>query len=773
MNRITLEPLYGSEWVAALASLLIVACVILVTPPTQDPRQRRWLMMLRCIAGLVLLLTALRPTWVRTDNRPAAASLVIAVGQSKSMTLPDGDSGDRWATQQSVIDALANGLTDLDSELSIRLLAYEGQAEVLGEFDQADRFAEMSTAVAALDPSGASTRIGSAIQKAIDSAGGKALAAMVLIGDGTETLPTETEAETSVTDVAARRAAEVLNALGVPLWTVPTGPPGTNDSNRDVAILNLVDSYQLFAGNQFEVGFTVEANGLASTQLPVSVTWIDVDGNETVARTRRVDPRSARETIAVSVPMVAPEPGLYRLRVEAEAQEGEWVVSNNSQTSFVEVREGGGRVLILEGPGRPELTFLRRSLGGFPDLDIDYAPIRGDASWPIPLESVLSPGKYDIFVIGDLDSAAIGETQLQQLADRVASGSGLITLGGFHTYGIGGYADGPLASVLPIKLDASRRRQPTRMVLSPAELAARQAAQLSGPIRLVPTGKLEGIVNVGGQDLAEAWSELPRLSGANRFVSPKIAPGVQVVLESEDEAPLLVVGPFGRGRVASLAFDETYRWWRAGKKEVHQRFWRQLMLWLMSREETSGNSIVAEIDLRRFATNARPEFRARVQALTDPSSPVELLAKLERSDGEAIELEAVALSDPIALRGKLPELTPGFYELVVSASDESIAEDRVAFQVTETSRELSRPTADPVYLNQLANLTSKHGGASFDPARVDELIEVIRERRKSAETPIVEKSRLGEGPISGWIVFILFASSLSLDWYLRRRWGMA
>lgn len=771
MTRFAIEPLYGSDWAAALASIAVITCVLLVTPLTKEPHQRRWLIGLRVFAGLVLLLTAIRPTWIRTDNRPASASLVIAVDRSKSMTLPDGESGDRWATQRSVIDALGRGLTGLDNELSIRLMAYAGDAEVIQEWESAERFSELSDALAALAPDGDATELGLALQSAIDSAGGNPLAGVVLIGDGTQTADTKATDGDDAT-VAARRGAEVLDALGVPLWTVPTGPPGTDGSTRDVAISNLPDSYQLFAGNQFDLGFTVEANGLSSRQVPVSATWIDMMGNETVARTRQVDPQNARETIAVSIPMTAPAPGLYRLRVEADQQDGEWVVSNNSQTSFVEVREGGGRILILEGPGRPEQTYLRRSLSRFPDLEIDYAPIRGDANWPINLEPILRPGRYDIFVLGDLDASAIGKSQLEQLAERVGSGAGLITLGGYHTYGVGGYGDGPLASVLPVKMDRSRRRQPTRSVLTAAELAARESTQLEGPLRVIPSSQ-HVIVNLGGEDPLQSWADLPPMPGANKFVGPRVAPGVQVLLESEKNDPLMVIGEYGSGRVASLAIDETYRWYRAGKADSHRRFWRQLMLWLMSREESSGDSIVAELDARRFESDANPEFRARLQVIGESRSPITLRAYLRDANDNSTDLKATIASDGMNLSGSLPDLEPGFYELVVTADAPSITDDEVAFQVTETSRELARPMADPVYLKQLADLTTKHGGAAFDAAETEELVAAILAKRRSAETPVVEKFRLGEGPISGWIIFTLFAASLSADWYLRRRWGMA
>jgi hypothetical protein len=99
--------------------------------------------------------------------------------------------------------------------------------------------------------------------------------------------------------------------------------------------------------------------------------------------------------------------------------------------------------------------------------------------------------------------------------------------------------------------------------------------------------------------------------------------------------------------------------------------------------------------------------------------------------------------------------------------------EELAFQVIDESREMAQPMADPVYLQQLASLTTKHGGAAYTPDEIDTLIQTIKQRRRQAETPIVERFRLGDGPISGWILFGLFAAALSAEWFLRKQWGLA
>ena len=84
--------------------------------------------------------------------------------------------------------------------------------------------------------------------------------------------------------------------------------------------------------------------------------------------------------------------GAYKLSVEAVPQDGELVVANNRLTAYLNVLEGGLRVLYLEGNlVSPEMQILRRSLGASPDIELDFLPIdpRRRETWPIDLSQTL------------------------------------------------------------------------------------------------------------------------------------------------------------------------------------------------------------------------------------------------------------------------------------------------------------------------------------------------------------------------------------------------
>lgn len=765
MTKFALEPIYGSILLAIALIAITVAVVFMVTPPTPIKKRRRTLMTLRLIAAGVLILACLRPALVRTDNRPADAALVVALDVSKSMALSDGEGGVRSETQAEAAERLVSGVKAMDESLSLRVLTYAGEAQMISGSDSE------TFSLPELTADGGSTDLDAAIVASIGAAQGQPIAGVVIMGDGTQTA--------AITGPGAARGARTLDSLGVPLWTVPIGPAAGEGASRDVAIDALDDSFQMFAGNQVEVNFQVRSRGLAGIDVPVRVSWIDSQGKTEEVAIRRSRSDRSSDVQSLNIPIMAPAPGTYRLVVEADRQDGETVTTNNRQIAFVDVREGGGRVLYIEGALRQEYAFLRRSLRRFPDLDLTarWIPKDTQSAWPVDLQVFFQPGRFDVYIIGDLDASAIGDVQWEQLASAVEAGAGLVTLGGFHTYDVGGYADSPLARVLPIEMDDSRRRDVLAEVNPDNQIPGNE---VTGPIE-IKLARSHPITDLGGTRPAETWRDLPGQLGANRWIGAKVAPGIETLLETSDEQPLMVVGGYGRGRVASIAFDSTWRWWRGGRSDAHRRFWRQVMLWLLSREESGGDQILLQLDARRFAADASPNFNASIESLSSDQQDLELVAEIVSSDGsdppKPVSVTKLAQdgSMGLAVTGQIPELLPGIYRLRVSprSENETIEVAELAFQVIDQSLELSRPMADPVFLAQLAEQTSDQGGRAFAASEMESLLETIQARRKKAETPMVDKARLGDGPKTGWPLFLIFAAALSAEWYLRRRWDLA
>jgi len=832
--QLTFEPLENSWFLVAGLIAVLVMSLVWFSPRGLPARRRNTLLMLRVVAAVVLILMLLRPSLVRRDNRPTSATIAIAIDTSRSMTLASGErpadgllagiaGGDgeatRWAQQAGVLKRLADELGPTDSEsLQLQWIVFDEQGRMLAQAapGTTDASGTVESLLQSGQPDGRVTDLATGLRAALDAGSSQPLAGVILLSDGTQTVRLSEGAESDAVE-DPRAPSRLLAAMGVPLWTVPLGPPSEAVLSRDVAVESLPETYRMFAGNETEVGFEVALRGVAGRPVEVTLQWEPADGPVRTAAERTVQTGQSSETVGVRVPVLAPEPGRYRLTARAEAVDGETILGNNDQVAFVEVSEGGGRVLYLEGSVRLEQTYLRRALRRFPDLQLTYRWIPRDTAdqWPIDLGTELSRRRVDVVVLGDLHAAALGDDQLEQLAEAVRSGVALVTLGGEHGYGPGGYADSPLAQVLPVRMNADLRQPPGLPAppsrSSPAgsggagtDAAAVRPGQIERPIRLEPT-TAHPVTTIqpsgpGGPTVAEAWQQLPPQPGANQWVSPKVAPGVQVLLADQADAPMMVVGEYGRGRVASLAFDSTWQWWRGGQDEFHRRFWRQLMLWLLSREETDDRSIDLRLDQRRFATSESPSFEAswtRSADTSDGRTP-RWTAEIITEDGGVLPVTG-QIRPPSSgeaarwnLEGTLPDLPAGFHTLRVSVPDgrgepasetppggsegEGNSQPRsaeVAFQVIDDTRELAVSQTDHPLLRQLSSLTRDAGGRSYRPDQVDELVEEIQSRQTAARAVVIQRSRLGDGPLSGWILFVLFTASMSFQWWLRRRWGLA
>ena len=111
-------------------------------------------------------------------------------------------------------------------------------------------------------------------------------------------------------------------------------------------------------------------------------------------------------------------PGEFKLTLEAVPQPGELVTTNNQLSAFVQVLKGGLHVLYIEGDLRVEQKFLRRSLDASRDIKVDFIrldPRHLKETKPGNLKELFKPGKYDVYILGDVDSTAFDAAELEQL----------------------------------------------------------------------------------------------------------------------------------------------------------------------------------------------------------------------------------------------------------------------------------------------------------------------------------------------------------------------
>jgi hypothetical protein len=745
----------GNSYALVAAVALVLLLLLWVRPAfgrVQKPG-RLILAGLRLLVIVLIVLAMLRPTRISTTRKPQTSVLLLLFDSSRSMQLPDtGGSRSRWEAQTATLQAAAPLLDELSAKTELRVYAYDRELAPIDRTREALPLPDR--------PMGEQTDIGTNLHEALQRELGKRLAAIVLMGDGVQTAFDPA--------VELQEVGRELERLGYPLYAVPFGPVGHAVQARDVAVENLQDQYTVFVKNELPIRATVRVNGYVNRAIPVELEVAMPDG-----QVRRIGPidvaaNEDNQQVPVEFQYVPPVPGRYRLTLRAAEQPGELVAKNNQLSAYLRVLEGGLKLLYLEGELRNEQVFLRRSLAASADIELDFVWIdpRLRSRWPVELSDKLSDPACDVFLIGDLDATALGEANLRMLAEAVERGKGLVLLGGYHSFGAGGYRDTPLADVMPIVMDRFERQD--------FDAPIRQDLHLPGPLPMIPDRRHPIVMLATEENNLQVWKSLPPLSGANRWVGVKDAAGTMVLARSDRGDPLLAVGEYGRGRVVAMAGDSTWRWWMQGHETEHKRFWRQTILWLVRRDDLERSEVWIRMAQRRFSPGSRVAFTAGAASPAgDSIADATLRAEWVLPDGQR---------RPLALRrdgdqwlGTIDAVDqPGDYVIEVTGElqGQTIGMAQGEFLVFDRDIELANPAADHEQLARLAAMTRDAGGRLIAPEQLPGLIEQLRDRPPEMDIEIQTKWQLGDTPRDAWTFLLLLVGLLTAEWALRKKWGL-
>jgi hypothetical protein len=749
------DPILNSYLVVGLLGLGLVLS-LLVGPIFRNlsVTQRRTLRVLRGLLVVLILLLMLRPTHVSTRPQPQSASLLILFDQSRSMQLPNAtEDRSRWEAQAATLQSAVPLLDELESVLEVKVLPYDG---TLQSSVWQDRQLNLPDA-----PEGDETDIGTSLYQAVRQEQGKRLVGVVLLGDGTQTA--------AQPDVEIYEAARELGHLGYPLYTIAYGPSSDSVQSRDVAVENLPEQYTVFVKNELVVHGLVRVRGYVNQQIPITMVIENDAGEKETIGPVIVQADKDNQQLDVQLTYVPQTPGQYRLTFQAEPQPGELVNRNNQLTAFLTVREGGLKVLYLEGEPRLEQKFIRWALESSPEIDLDFQwfPQRLRGAWPVDLAGVFDQSDYDVFLLGDCDRDALGEANLKQLAAAVEAGQGLIALGGYHSFGPGGYRTSPLAEVLPVTMDRFARQSFDEPLQS--------SWHVPGPLQMRPSRPHPVTMLAPPDENEEAWRRLRPLTGANRWSAVRQSPSVRLLAEAQDGTPLLVAGEYGRGRVLAFAGDSTWQWWRQGMKAKHTRFWRQIVLWLAQRDDLTRTDVWIDLAQRRLPKGSQVTFTTGARSATGDVIPsTQLEATYVDRLGESRTIRLARDGDHWV--GTIDRVDqPGSCEIRVMATDVSgqlVGIAKAQFEITDQNVELASPAADPDQMIRLANLTRDAGGRVLAPEQLPDLLEEIKANPPKLVEQVLTKWQLTDTSLDAWLMLLAIVGLLSAEWILRKRWGL-
>jgi uncharacterized membrane protein len=771
-ETLSFDPVFPWWMVAAFALVAIVLSCLRPGFGDLSLTRQRILIVLRLLAAGLLLLAMIRPGFLTEESRKQRAVIPVMLDLSKSMELPNAAQGEsRYLVAQQVLERLGEFREQLSAQ-DVELMVYGFDREVypLNVGASVPEVSEDPAAKTAIEmpelPTGKESDLLGAIDVVTRLNRNRRIAGFLMLTDG---VPNVIRPKTTASEVT-----RTLSARDVPFHGMVFGPSTVAEDFQDAAVESMPDNLAGFAENEIEFRAGVRLRGFNGRTVPVQLIVRKPDGQEFVAQTKQVTAASADQLSQVDFNYLPDVPGSYKLQVKVPDQPREVALTNNLLSAYLQAFPGGLRILYIRGDLQLEQHFLVRSLQASKDIQVRTIWIDSTdrARWPVDLSRELKDNSFDVVVLDNIDASALeGErgSNLTILAQSVLDGRGLLMMGGYHSFGPGGYAGTSLEEVLPVRMSRNQRQE--------FDAPLRTDMHLEEPLALRPAMD-HYITRLGegeGAALDAVWEQLPKLRGANRF--GRLKDSAMVLLESEERDPLLVAGNYG-GRVLAFAGDSTYLWIRAGFESQHQQFWRQLMLWLASRDVAGDERVWMRLAKRRIMSGDILHAAAGIRGAGGENvEGVRMEAMLSSPDGSTRPIPFSMQADRTQFNGSVESdfiSAGGVYRLdvVMSKDGEEIGRESQEFDVIDIDSETVIPIADPSLVQQLADATQAAGGQLWTVPQLDRLADSMIKSTEKLELKIPQLWRLGDTAWDAYGFVIALFVVLMLQWGLRKYWGL-
>jgi len=741
-------------WPAWLWTLLILGvvgvCVIGYGRLTGPRWARTTLATLRGLLLITLLALLSGPMLVVPRERIEQDWLLVLLDRSASLTIADAPSpsGRRIEREEQMRRMLRDHRSLFDRLAEDRRVVWLGFDAGAYELSAAPEQSEMPVLLG--EPVGLRTRIGPALEQALQRAAARPLAGVLLVSDG------------RTTDSPTRGAIRRLQAEDVPVHVVALG---AREPIGDIAVRRVSSPARAFVRDQVPVTVEIDRVGAAAATMVATVRLVD---SKTGAELDRIALEGGAEGIEevtlVGTPAAA---GEANWAVIVDTDIPDLVPENNRRELVVGLVDRPLRVLYVEGYPRWEYRYLKNLLVREESIESSVLLLSADRDFAQEGNTPLSRmprtaeefAPFDLMVVGDVPAGFFAPGQLAAIRDAVAErGMGLLWIGGpFSTPS--SWGGSALADLLPI-------RAPLELpaVGEPVTMAATALAARLGVLQLGDDARWP-------EELADPATGWSRLRWAQRIDPMQLKPTAEVLAEtahglSAQTLPLIVSMRFGAGQSVYIATDEIWRW-RYGRGEMlPERFWLQTMR-MLARDGLAGGerglSLVAEPRRAMPGQPVRIVLRA-TDALVGESALASVRAVVQSTDRRGLgEIELRATGRGGEWSGAwLPDLlADGGQERIVRIDDPALAladDLSVAVEIVQPDEERRRPETDHELLRRLAEET----GGQMLPADDLSALEQLRRRHVVTDDPIAE--RIWNTPLALILVLLL----ATLEWVGRR-----
>lgn len=673
----------------------------------------------------------LQPGLRNTITQVRKPRFIVALDTSQSMTLsPSSEVPTRWTTALSAL-----------SQPWVSALASECEIEFL-HFDT-DLYENTPISEArSLKPDGAATRIRISMKKIADHAAGLNIAGLLLLSDGADTAE------------ALDDWAGIIQPF--PVYTLRPEPAGGWKLDPDLRVDSATTARRVTLGWKSEL--KVKVSGQGTRGKPVTVQLFENGALHSEIPTQIPDEGGERE---VTFELDHPKMGNFSYRIFAPPLPEEKHKDDNEQLLEVEVVDARNRLLYLEGIPRWEYKYLRRMLISERQISpiIFFTGPDGAPHGGTPVGNVtadMTPQQlayFKIIMLGNIDAKELGPARAKNLVKFVEDGGSLILLGGAKGWSAGGLAETELSKILPVRSGDVRTMEGEKPYPVKLSDAARSHPAFAGDATL--------------------WQSIPPV--LSLFAGFTLSPAAETLVSAETPSgsqPMVVTQRFGQGKVTAILTDSLWRWQlgpEAGKARPYERFWTQLISWLLPRQE-AFDSMRLEFfaDRDQVYLGESIELSARFGTEETPR-PESVEAKITLPDKREVPYkmspQLVSLPSGKTFPGfsvSLPANQPGLCTVngVAKLKGQTYTSEPFSFYVKPHSPET---VPRPAKVEVLQTISTASGGRFF------ETVDALNEHLSNLQLHASEEKLSDYRTLwREWPAVIALMISLAISWGLRK-----
>jgi hypothetical protein len=771
-----------SIWLIALLSATAVEAILFLyqyESGAVTQKRARWLISLRLIALGLLLWILLEPTWIRTIIKNQQREVIILLDDSASMHLTDdGQKSSRIAMAEQ---ALAAGKIQEQLGETMRVRTIRAARSV----KEGDKALPEGWADA--------TDLAAALNQALEQVPPDELAGVLLLSDGRHNRPERVE------DVARR-----FGILDAPIGMVAIG---SSEAPRDASILSIEAPEAIHLGDRMRIAVKTKFDGYKGSKAKVLL-----KRGDTVIEEREIAIPQDHHREDLRFIHLPKEGGVGDYHVEIQPLERERFDDNNKWEFETSITDARTNVLLVDSSPRWEFRYLRNLFYGrdksvhlqyllmHPDRiasqqdQVVYASASrpfGDAQATRLPQNEAEWKKFDVIILGDLEAAAIDQATWEIISRCVNERAALLVI-----------IAGPQSMPHSLTSDAARSLVPVEMDWGIRNYYTQTETNFS--FSLTSEGSRHPVTqqSTGKTSNEKIWSEFPTISWRHPVSSVK--EGAEILLtasnptntaqassggelndalnalaqrrQREIDNALLVTRQTGKGKVALLLTDRTWRLREGAGDVFHHRFWGNLVRWGAGPSLRAGGSRVRmgtdqltytpddsiKITARLRNTDLSPVDDATINAeiLQDGKTITQVTMKVVENSNGLYEAEL----QPLTHSGRY-EVRIGGKEVQSSLADDNLTDVTASVRVVGSRGpiELSETTRNMPLLETMASLS---GGKVVEKEKITDLLPLFlgnkSEKEETREISLWDQ----------WWVLVLLALVLSTEWIVRRAGGL-